>query len=145
MKSKIVAGLYKVTVKQGTYTIRNTGSNRWVILNSSNRRITSPFRTLAEAHAFLTGMNVTPASEKAKRYLRDLLNDKAGSPLAETIRDYFNDQRRQGKLISAADVSLAIKRLTGRSLPLPAQQRAEQSVMPRAEAIAMARAALVKA
>lgn len=140
---KIDRGVYEVRTKMGRFTIRNTGGNRWVILNEGNRRITSPFPTLAGAHSFLTGLNVKPASEKAKRYLRDLLTEHKGQPLAEQIRDYFNDQRRQGKLIRAEDVSLAIKRLTGRSLPLPAQQRVEQSVMPRAEAIAMARAALV--
>lgn len=138
-KQKIRAGHYVVATKHGRFTIRNTGPNRWVILNQANRRITSPFPTLALANEFLTGNNIKPASEPAKRYLRDLLNQQAGRPLAEQIRDYFNQQRREGKIISASDVSLAINRLTGK--PLLPMQASNNSVMPRAEAIAMARAA----
>src|SRR5579859_3448008 len=121
-KQKIRAGHYAVETKHG--------------------RFTSPFPTLALANEFLTGNNVKPASEAAKRYLRDLLDQHTGSPLAETIRDYFNDQRVKGEIISASDVSLAINRLTGK--PVLPRQASKESVMPRAKAIAMARAALVK-
>lgn len=145
-KRKLHAGLYQTQVKAGVYTIRNTGPKSWVVTTASNRRI-GKFPSLGEANAWLAGLTEQPASVESKNYLRDLLDQQAGTPLAERLRGHFNGLRASGALITQSDVSQAIDRLKGRPAGgLPRQRRATArpavSVLPKAEAIRFARASL---
>lgn len=138
---KVRAGRYTLQIKSGLYTIKNVKSKVWLVLNDQHRKV-AQFETLSAAEGWLLGLSVRPASDKSKNYLRDLLAQHAGSELAEKIRAKLNnDFVNQGQPVPQDLVSLAIKQLTTpaawASIP---QQRAD--VMPRAEAIATARAAV---
>lgn len=143
-KQKIRAGHYTVATKHGRFFIRNVGTRAWIVTDTSHRRI-GKFPTLSEAQGFLSGLTVAPASDKSKRYLRFLLDQQAGNELAEAIRAHFNNKRNGNLMITQPEVSRAIDQLTGKhpSRFLPSQ-RTTEPVMPRREAIAMARAAITK-
>lgn len=149
MSSKVRAGLYRTTVKAGTFEIRNTGPKSWVVSNMNGRRV-GKFETLTDANLWLDQLDRMPASTPAKNYLRDLLAAHEGTELADQIRAYFNGLRAEGALISQAEVSLAITRLERlgrlprRSAKLPRQRRQAEPVMTKAEALAEARRILAK-
>lgn len=143
MKTKIHAGRYAVAARIGQYIVTNQGDRNWVVTNARRKRV-GKFPSLAEATAWLESLETVPASVTSKNYLRDLLAQHAGSEVAETERSHFNALRAIGAVISQADVSRAIGRLTRGGVPsIPRQaRRPVEPVMPKAEAIRQARAAL---
>ena len=143
MKSKINAGHYAVTSQIGRYTVRNDGSRNWVMTTANGQRV-GKFPSLAEATAWLESLDRAPASITSKNYLRNLIAANPGE-VAEGERAHFNALRAKGALISQNDVSRAIRGLTGRGSfkGLPRQRRVtSEAVLPKAEAIRQARAAL---
>jgi hypothetical protein len=131
MATKIKAGRYTVANKAGVFTIKNVAgpaSRKWVVLAPNSRPVGS-FETLRAAEEWVLRLNVIPASDRSKNYLRDLLKDQAGNPLAERIRAHFNDFRARGELIPQSLVSKAIRELStpvqkasARSIVIPAQR-----------------------